>query len=107
MCGVCASLTHSSEKAITLMRRRGTITNHSGSVWHRRLPIVGLGDAGVQPVVSGKWTIAFVGEVLDFREGNPKLASDVPVVVDAFMKGSMLRDRDGFWSVVAIDEEKG
>lgn len=107
MCGLAASLTHSSEQAIGLMKHRGTITNHSGSVWHRRLPIVGLGDAGVQPVVEGKWTIAFVGEVLDFREENPNAASDVPVVVNAFLSGQLLRRRDGFWSVVAVNEEKG
>lgn len=53
----------------------------------------------------GRWIIAFVGEVLDFRETHPHLKCDAQMVADLWdEKGpSCLVGRDGFWHVVAYD----
>jgi asparagine synthetase B (glutamine-hydrolysing) len=116
MCGVVAQLGKTAEfveafGAMTYRGTRGAICSSSrwGYVGHHRLPIVGLDAKYDQPVVDGKWTLAFVGEILNFRKfGSDE--SDLPVLVEAwkvFEKKNCFRDFDGFWSLVAIDEETG
>jgi asparagine synthase (glutamine-hydrolysing) len=92
------------DKALESLNHRGIrkkVISHSyGTVGHVRLPIVGLSTANDQPVQKGNWTIAFVGEILDFRDKDPKAECDLPIVVDRWMTG--LTDHDGFWSIVAL-----
>jgi asparagine synthase (glutamine-hydrolysing) len=118
MCGIVTqSIVHRLaphfDEAVNLIRHRGTelpvVTESPGGVFaHVRLPIVGLDPKFSQPVrrvgSAGNWTIGFVGEVLDFRERNPKLECDLEVVTRAWLqKGPKgLMNHDGFWSVVAL-----
>jgi len=105
MCGIVADLRGPvPEAARIIIDRRGTRSSQMGPIYHRRLPIVGVDPAGDQPVRRGKWIIAFVGEILDFRETNPGMLCDVELVADLWPDG--LKDRDGFWHVVAYDTEQ-
>jgi asparagine synthase (glutamine-hydrolysing) len=115
MCGLIAALgridlTH----ALTMMQHRGSrhqkiVETRWGSVGHVRLPIVGTSEDHDQPVQRHPWTIAFVGEILDFRETHPGMECDVELVrriwCDLGPRG--FADRDGFWSIVALDARDG
>lgn len=110
MCGIVADLRGPIPEAAKLViDRRGTRSSQQGPIYHRRLPIVGVGPAGDQPVRRGKWIVAFVGEVLDFRETNPGMICDVELLADLWdeIGPHCLTDRDGFWHVVAYDTETG
>src|SRR5689334_8519092 len=63
------------EKMIDLQRHRGPdgrgfFRDRELALGHCRLAIVGLGDAGRQPMTSrdGRWTISFNGEVFNYPE---------------------------------------
>ncbi len=84
------------------------------SVGHRRLPVVGTGQDHDQPVRRGPWTVAFVGEVLDFRERRWGAECDLELVADAWSGAwqapnnpgsgpTAFRKFDGFWAVAAYD----
>lgn len=115
MCGVVAAVCHGSSGAVedgmSVMMHRGIRERiDCGASWamgHVRLPIVGTGADHDQPVRRGRWTIGFVGEVLDFRERNPTAECDVDTVADAWTElgPSGFTEFDGFWSVVAVDRE--
>lgn len=89
-----------------------------GPVGHVRLPIVGLPtvvkDDYAQPVNAGRFIVAFVGEVLDFRDTDGGLACDLPLVVEAAIRRVKhpignewkLSTHDGFWAVVVYDKEE-
>jgi asparagine synthase (glutamine-hydrolysing) len=108
MCGVIAS-TSTENLPVELLEHRGIRYKFTpaggGAVVHVRLPIVGLGEQYDQPVQEGPWTIAFVGEILDFRDEDPGAECDLGIVVDAWVNRGPhgLRGRDGFWSVVAVN----
>lgn len=119
MCGFVAQLKPVSPefvKAAGLTEHRGTrgrmVESEAGTIYHARLPIVGLDASFDQPVcrVTGQeeWYIAFVGEVLDFKERDPRLACDLNVVTRAWVtRGAFgLTAHDGFWSVVALSSAK-
>lgn len=110
MCGIFASLGHSGPPAgPDKIQHRGIRTSCAestyGRMWHSRLPIVGLGQEWDQPVKRGRWTIGFVGEVLNFRDFKPDAQCDLEVVADAWVEHPRrFREFDGFWSIVALDE---
>lgn len=110
MCGIVACLgPRDIAPAIDSMRYRGTqppriYQGQAGSVAHVRLPVVGLSDKYSQPVEIGRQVIAFVGEVLDFRDMHPEAESDLPLVIDSWRKYGNLTGHDGFWSVVILDQ---
>ena len=108
MCGIIASTATKSIPVDLLAHRgirQGATLDDGYAVVHVRLPIVGLGGEYDQPVTEGPWVIAFVGEVLDFRDHDPGAECDLQVVVDAWTNDGPcgLSQRDGFWSVVAVD----
>ncbi len=96
------------------MQYRGTRScvtriNSQAAIGHVRLPIVGLGVEYDQPVKKDPWTIAFVGEILDFREREPGAECDTKLITKTWVeKGpSGFTKFDGFWSVAAYDRQKG
>jgi len=120
MCGVIAVIDVNERRAVELatlgmrtMAHRGTRSRltpvHGGAIGHVRLPIVGLGEANDQPVFREFWTIAFVGEILDFHEWRPDLECDIDLVADMWeqSQASLFREHDGFWHVVAHDSISG
>lgn len=115
MCGMIARLGRgqSVEAAMRKLQHRGirshVICNQWGAIGHVRLPIVGVGPENDQPRHSYPWTIAFVGEILDFRDDHPDFDCDFDLVEETWhQRGpSGLKDRDGFWSVLAIDDRDG
>lgn len=110
MCGIIADIRGPiPEAAKIIIDRRGTRSKQVGPIYHRRLPIVGLDTTNDQPMVRGRWIIAFVGEVLDFRERNPSYECDAQLVADLWddIGPHCLTDRDGFWHVIAYDTVTG
>lgn len=111
MCGILATL--AGEHNFHLIAHRGTrtrtYTSQKGIISHARLPIVGVGEEHDQPLFRGQWAIAFVGEILNFREIDPEAKCDAPLVADVWSEeGSIcFRKFDGFWSVVALCESTG
>lgn len=112
MCGVAAILGHEQSiisSMVDLMEHRGIRSSLSfptgASIGHVRLPIVGVGPEHDQPVTYGRWTIAFVGEILDFRENFPDEQCDLGVAVDSWIDHGPrgLNEFDGFWHLVAYD----
>lgn len=111
MCGILAQLGHDDRffQAAELVKHRGTRTTtlatSAGAVAHARLPIVGVGRENDQPVsfVDGS-ALAFVGEILDFRERDPKADCDLRAVCDTWRAEGPegFRKFDGFWSVVVL-----
>ena len=65
--------------------RSGFQEFHQGGIAHRRLPIVGVSSRYDQPVQRGEWTIAFVGEILNFRDYYPEAECDLEAVVDTLV----------------------
>lgn len=115
MCGLVAMLGHSRDKqfvkALSMLSHRGLrgrmTKNEAGQIGHCRLPIVGLGHEYDQPVSVTGGHLAFVGEILDFRDDNYAAESDVNTVVDIWQtRGAPgFNRRDGFWSIAVLDEE--
>jgi asparagine synthase (glutamine-hydrolysing) len=117
MCGVAAAVGQDAavqvHKMIDRMAHRGVRSKvEYGEDWavgHVRLPVVGVGEEYDQPVKNALWTLAWVGEVLDFRERNPLAGCDTDLVVRSWSEGMHQRFLafDGFWSVVAYDSQAG
>lgn len=110
MCGVAVAVGPGSEDQVRFMVkamahrgiRSSVFADGKVSIGHVRLPIVGTGEEHDQPVQRGRNVVAFVGEILDFRERHPGMECDVDLVVDTWSHfGSAgFTDFDGFWSVV-------
>jgi len=117
MCGVVASIGPRAERHVDVgleaMSYRGVRSSRRDyggmSIGHVRLPIVGLDEKWDQPVVMKDWVVAFVGEILDFRDYRPNDECDLNLVLETWDEEGPtgFRNFDGFWSVVAIEEEKG
>lgn len=118
MCGIVACLRDGVDiaPAVRAIQHRGTRgkvehLRSGGMMAHVRLPIVGLGHEWDQPVLEGRsWTIAFVGEVLDFRERDPQAVCDLATVIEAWCSNDRMqkfRSFDGFWAVVAHNALNG
>ncbi len=117
MCGIAAAVGVGAEerveRMVARMAYRGIRSRvESGAGWavgHVRLPIVGTGEEHDQPIRRGRWTIAFAGEVLDFRERRPGAECDADLVADAWTEegpGGFV-EFDGFWAVLAYDSSRG
>lgn len=115
MCGMVARLSRDQPVDVSMrkLQHRGmrsrVIYNQWGAIGHVRLPIVGVGPENDQPRHTYPWTTAFVGEVLDFKDDHPDFDCDFDLVEEAWhQRGPRgLKDRDGFWSVLAIDDRDG
>jgi asparagine synthase (glutamine-hydrolysing) len=104
-------------EGVRLMSHRGKRERiASGGFWsigHRRLPIVGLGVENDQPISWGRWTIAFVGEILNYKEmPSPAIKwsdGDLSTVVSEWVNEGPpgFRRFDGFWAVLAYDHGSG
>jgi asparagine synthase (glutamine-hydrolysing) len=117
MCGVVAALGRGimddgmlqAMDAISHRGIRSRIQGTScGAVGHVRLPIVGTGPEHDQPIQTklSKWTIGFVGELLDFRKDNPAMDCDTELVTALWVQDGPagFKERDGFWGIAAIHE---
>lgn len=122
MCGVAAAVGWDAQehvqRMVEHMSYRGTepprvwtyglhYSRGAAAIGHVRLPIVGLGDVGRQPVeLSDRQTLAFVGELLSFRDSDPNIPCDLHEVVRLWQERGPtgFADSDGFWSVVVFDE---
>lgn len=114
MCGLIACLRGIDPRvALPLIRHRGVRSSTAecewGAISHARLPIVGTGSEHDQPVDAPGWTIAFVGELLDFRDEDPEAECDLKVVVRTWCEEGAegFRKHDGFWSIAAISHQDG
>jgi asparagine synthase (glutamine-hydrolysing) len=119
MCGIVAQLHpvryDAFNRAMELTAHRGFRSaaeeNRGGRIGHVRLPIVGLDARNDQPVTrhafGGNWVLAFVGEVLDFREHYPRMECDLEIVTRAWMRRGPggLKNHDGFWSIAAVSDQ--
>lgn len=110
MCGFAAALgTTDIQPAMQRLYHRGIrskiVQDAVGTIGHVRLPIVGVGPNNDQPVKQGRWLIAFVGELLDFRQEYPGMDCDVEAVVHKWTSNGPhgFLSSDGFWAVVALD----
>lgn len=109
MCGVVVTLPKMVRKGLDAIRHRGirhrVVEDGWVAVGHTRLPIVGLGEEYDQPWENHRWIIAFVGEILDFRDWST-YDCDQPLVTDTWITEGLegFRKFDGFWSIVAVDK---
>jgi len=74
-------------------------------IGHNRLPIQGLDSSQDHPQQFGSLTGAFVGEIFNFREFSPDAKSDLPVLLEQFMKKGFhcFEEFDGFWAGIIHD----
>ena len=109
MCGLVASLTQPLDQALRLIRYRGSRQKIMEPLGFTRMPIVGFANCYDQPVYLEGWTIAFVGELLDFRELHPSMECDVELVAQTWVKEGPrgFAKHDGFWSIVAYNQYDG
>lgn len=116
MCGIVATIGASPsafDRAVDAVRHRGVRTSvekiRDTLIAHARLPIVGVGPEHDQPVTRGHHTVAFVGQILDFRERHPGMECDAELVADTWndLGPGGFADFDGFWSVVSVDDRDG
>jgi asparagine synthase (glutamine-hydrolysing) len=56
----------------------GVLRDGATAIGHRRLAILGLGDAGRQPMTShdGRWSMVFNGEIFNYRELRAELPGE-------------------------------
>ena len=118
MCGILAAFwKHGYRKdfiatAVEQISHRGIRTTKKvfpqGFICHSRLPIVGVGEENDQPIEVGPETIAFVGEILNFKDIDPSAECDLKVVANAWEKGlEEFRKFDGFWHVLGYNPSNG
>lgn len=108
MCGLAVALGDVGPALAALAHRgvRSRVLDCGGGVQmaHARLPIVGVGEEWDQPVWTSAGTLAFVGEILDFKERRPGAKCDLEVVRRAWARRGPegFREFDGFWSVAYV-----
>ena len=112
MCGLVIAPRRYAESLAAITHRgirNREVGEEHGWIGHARLPIVGLSAENDQPVRNGKWLIAFVGELLDFREFDQDADCDLQTVSRTFaMNGPWgFKTFDGFWSVAALNTDTG
>lgn len=99
-------------------QRDGSVSPETGKAMlvHRRLSILGLGDAGAQPMVSksGRFAISFNGEIYNYIELAQKYQVDYPSATDTEVLlqlwerfgSSILSELDGFFAFAVWDGEE-
>lgn len=137
MCGIAGFLTTESQSldhASSTVTSMASTLEHRGpddsgrwcdpevgiALGHRRLAVVGLGEAGAQPMVShsGRWVIAYNGEAYNFRELRRELeqvgvvfrgTSDTEVLVEAIDRWGLqqaIERTDGMFAFAAWDRSR-
>ena len=88
--------------------RSAVMERGGATLGHVRLPIIDLSTGWDQPLNFGESTLAFVGEIFNFQELDPRATCDTRVVGDRFNKfgPSGFHAFDGFWSVVSADPHR-
>lgn len=99
--------------------RRGSQVQPAVTFGHRRLAIMDLSDAGVQPMsyANGRFQMVFNGEIYNFLEIREKLVKkgytftsdcDSEVILAAYMEwgDKCIDDFNGMWSFAIWDNEK-
>jgi len=115
MCGLIAAIGDDAlghvDRGLPLLDHRGIrsqiVSGHDWAIGHRRLPIVGIDAGNDQPQQFGNLDVAFVGEILNFRDINPDMECDVELVGRTLSNYGPrgFNKFDGFWSVVWYDHE--
>ncbi len=98
------------EEMLEIQRHRGPdgsgILCDSGTViGHRRLAILGLGDAGRQPMTSrdGRWSLVFNGEIFNYWELGAELSGEFRSGTDT----EVLLEGIAAWGVEAVARTGG
>ncbi len=105
MCGLIAGGKGAPDVAEVgmMLEHRGVRCQVRDNVVHWRMPVVGVGPEHDQPVKVGSWLVAWVGEVLDFRDRYPGMECDTELVCREWEDASFVDQRhDGFWSIAAV-----
>lgn len=85
--------------------RTRCVETAAGELVHARLPIVGLGEEHDQPFRAGTFTVAWVGEVLDFRDYG-SFSCDTELVREMVTRTNFhFFPHDGFWSICAVRDD--
>jgi len=109
VCGVVVAPSWHVEHAMANLMHRGIrsriILSDRVSVGHVRLPIVGLAEEYDQPYEDTQWVVAFVGEILDYKDWST-YDCDFPLVTETWTSEGPegFRKFDGFWSVIAYSK---
>jgi asparagine synthase (glutamine-hydrolysing) len=116
MCGINLYIGDNSEVHVRRMNRgldhRGirssVFTKDNFSIGHVRLPIQGIDPEWDHPYTRDGLTVAFVGEIFNYKGLNPSAESDIPVFHELFLKrGSGLPlVVDGFYSAIMHYDQK-
>lgn len=96
----------------------GFFSHATGTLAHRRLSIIDLSDAGLQPMASadGRWVVSFNGEIYNYKELREELAaypfrtqSDTEVILAAWDAwGEAALDRFlGMFAFAILDARSG
>ena len=88
--------------------RSAVMERGGATLGHVRLPIIDLSTDWDQPLNVGNSTLAFVGEIFNFQELDPKATCDTQVVGDRFYRFGPpgFHAFDGFWSTVVADPHR-
>ena len=91
-----------------LLGRSAIVERGGATLGHVRLPIIDLSTNWDQPINVGDSTLAFVGEIFNFQELDPRATCDTQVVGDRFFRFGPpgFHAFDGFWSVVFADRHR-
>lgn len=76
---------------------------------HVRLPIQGLSPKYDHPLTIDSLTGAFVGEIFNFKDFSLHAESDLPILLEMFLreKAGAFKHFDGFWSAIIHDNSTG
>jgi len=104
------------------LRRRGPDgigfwSDHTVSIGHTRLAIIGLDERGAQPLESPTHVLAYNGEIYNFNAIAQRLraagvavtgSSDAEVLLHAWAHrgAEVLRELEGFWAFVIYDKAR-
>lgn len=134
MCGIAGVVDYRSSSRTTpeLLKQMGAVIKHrgpdAGEIWqsenkicgfsHRRLSIIDLSNAGIQPMHShnGRYTIVFNGEIYNFQDIKRELEekgivfqshSDTEVLLEAYIVygKDVIEKLIGMWAFAIWDNE--
>ena len=110
MCGINFSF---DETKLPLMNEkishRGIRSKVKGKLGHVRLPIQGLSNRFDGPYDYGKWRIAYVGEIYNYKSIDETANSDIEVLAKEWDENGIdsFRQFDGMWSCIIWDSSCG
>ena len=119
LCGVAQPFHHGHLRGL---RRRGPDgigfwSDHTVSIGHARLAIIGLDERGAQPLESSTHVLAYNGEIYNFNAIAQRLraagiavtgSSDAEVLLHAwgYRGAEILRELEGFWAFAIYDKTR-